>query len=496
MQETEVEKSRRGRTTSKILKVMSIFGSVQVVSIICSIVRVKIVALWIGAAGIGLYGIFNSALDMINNICQLGLRSSAVRDLAIAPSGKLPALVQSVRRWAWLLGLGGALLTLCLSVPLSRFAFGDSDHAWGFALLSVTVFLAALTAAEGAVFQGMKRFRKLAVGSLWGAVGGLVVSIPMFWIWRLDSIVPSILAYGICMWLALGLYREKVHAPQPRLGLRESLGLGRQFIVLGAYLTTCEFITSMVSFVFMSWLNHEGSESEVGYFQAGFTIVNRYVGLIFAAIAMEYYPRLSGVIGSRRRASLYVGHEMGVVMLLLIPVVTWFITADKLIVWFLYKKDFLVVLPFVSWAIVGTVLRAFSWCMSFSILAKGDGKAFLWTEALSGVFYLGANMVCYKLWGIAGMGVAYVLWYGLYSVVVGVVYFRKFHLSLSPEAWKLFLTALLITSAAAAVHLYMGWKWSIMIAITASLWSLRQLKINFLRGEGGLRGLLQGKRDR
>lgn len=159
--------------SSRVLKVMSIFGSVQVVTIICSIVRVKLVALWIGPAGIGLYGIFNSALEMINNTCQLGLRSSAVRDLAAADERKLPALVLTVRRLGWLLGLAGGVLTVCLSVPLSLYAFGDTGHAWCFMVLAVTVVLASLTAAESAVFQGLKRFKRLARGILWGSVGGL-----------------------------------------------------------------------------------------------------------------------------------------------------------------------------------------------------------------------------------------------------------------------------------------------------------------------------------
>lgn len=493
--ETTRNRPQGGRTTSKVLRIMGIFGSVQVVSILCSIARVKIVALWIGAAGIGLFGIFDSAMTMINNLCQMRLCSSSVRDLAAAPRDKLPALVQSVRRWAWLLGLAGAVLTLALAVPLSMFSFGDRDHAWSFALLSVTVFLASLTGGESAVFQGLKRYRKLAMGGLWGAVGGLIVSIPMFWFWRIDSIVPSIMAYSVCTWIAIGLYHERVPRPDQPVPFRDSLALGKKFIILGAFLTASEFITSLLSFVFMSWLNWAGSTDEVGYFQAGFTVVNRYVGLIFTAIAMEYYPRLSQVAASRSRMSLFVSHETGVVMLLLIPLITVFIAADRWIVWALYKKDFLVILPFVSWAIVGTVLRAFSWCMSFAVLARGDGKVYLLTEALSGCVFLGANMAFYWLWGIPGMGVAYVVWYGAYCIIVGKVFYGRYGLSVSREALKITGVALAVTASAATLKIFTGWGGAAVVAVLASAWSLRQLKVSFLKGELSLRGLLRGRRD-
>lgn len=493
-QQPESQTPAKGGMSSRVLKVMSIFGSVQVVTIICSIVRVKLVALWIGPAGIGLYGIFNSALEMINNTCQLGLRSSAVRDLAAADSRTLPATVLTVRRLGWLLGLAGAVLTVCLSVPMSLYAFGDKGHAWCFCLLAAVVLLASLTASESAVFQGLKRFRRLARGMLWGAVGGLAVSIPMFRLWGIDSILPSIVAYGVCSWLAIGMIHEKVAPPQQRITMRQSLSLGKKMLILSAYLTACEFITAVVTFVFVGWLNKEAGEAQTGFFQAGFTIVNRYVGLVFTAIAVEYYPRLSQVIHSRARTRLFVSHEMGLIMLILIPVVTWFIAADKLLVRFLYNSEFYVILPFVTWGIVGTVLRAFSWCLSFSILAKGDGKAFLWTEALSAVFYLGANMLFYKQWGIAGMGAAYALWYGLYSVAVGVVYFRKFGFTVSGEGVKITLMTLAATVAAAAARIYLGWEAAAVVAVVASAWSLHRLRVSFLKGAPGLGAILRGRR--
>ena len=40
---------RRSNATAAILKVMGLFSGVQVVTILCSMVRTKLVALWIGA---------------------------------------------------------------------------------------------------------------------------------------------------------------------------------------------------------------------------------------------------------------------------------------------------------------------------------------------------------------------------------------------------------------------------------------------------------------
>lgn len=163
---------------ARILKVTSLFGGLQGANLVCSVIRLKLVAIWIGAAGIGLFGLLNSALETIFTLTQLGIRQSAVRDLAAANHARLPHVVCAVRRWSLVLGIAGGLLTIGLSPWLSYLTFGDKSRWWMFAALSVTVLFSAVNNGEGAVFQGMQRFRKLAACTLAGTIGGLAISIP------------------------------------------------------------------------------------------------------------------------------------------------------------------------------------------------------------------------------------------------------------------------------------------------------------------------------
>ena len=58
-----------GNLSATVLKAMSIFGGVQVITIICSIIRTKLVAIWIGAVGVGLFGLYNTtAANFFNKV--------------------------------------------------------------------------------------------------------------------------------------------------------------------------------------------------------------------------------------------------------------------------------------------------------------------------------------------------------------------------------------------------------------------------------------------
>lgn len=148
---------------------MKLFGGVQVVSNLCSIVLNKLVAMWIGPVGIGLFSIFNSSADMLKSITSLGLRTSAVRDMAMAVESRdeyrIGRVIAVIRRWAWIISLLGAAVTIALSPLLSRWSFGDSRHTWHFILLSLVLFFNGFTNSELSILQGCERLKQLARAS-------------------------------------------------------------------------------------------------------------------------------------------------------------------------------------------------------------------------------------------------------------------------------------------------------------------------------------------
>ena len=86
-----------------IVKATGLFGGVQVIGILCSIVRNKLVAVWMGTLGVGFISLYASSMEMIGALTGLGLRSSAVRDISRDAKGDKPGGLD---------GFGGAPLVV------------------------------------------------------------------------------------------------------------------------------------------------------------------------------------------------------------------------------------------------------------------------------------------------------------------------------------------------------------------------------------------------
>ena len=278
---------------------------------------------------------------------------------------------------------------------------------------------------------------------------GLAVSVPLFYLLRERSILPSIIAYALALAAFAWVFRNRDYT-SVSVGGKETFDMGKGFVRLGIFMTLGNFASILASYAFNAWLNVHAGTDQVGFYQAGYTLINKYTGLILTALGMEYYPRLSRVAESRLRLRAFVSQEINVAIAVMAPVVALFILLRELVVWLLYTPEFNVILTFVSWGMIGTILRTLSWCLAFTILAKGDGKTYLWTEVASAVINLVLNIVFYQWWGLNGLGVAFLVSYLLYTLIVAVVYFKLYRLSVSRASLYNLLWTLAVASVVMA----------------------------------------------
>ena len=438
------------KLTRRVIKVMGIFSGLQMLGILCSVVKMKLVAIWLGTAGVGLFGIYQAVVDTISTFTDMGIRQSAVRDVAEQKDhpSRLAQIATVVRRWSLMAGLLGAVVICALALPLGHWFFGSASGAWGFVALAAALFLNSVAGGEQALLQGSGRLKALASANLWGTLAGLAVSIPMFY-WCGDrSVVMSIIAYAvtICAAMYLSRLRTPGTAGQP-IGLGEVWAKGRGFAKLGLYMALAAFITSMAHTVFIGLLNEFSSTQGVGLVQAGDTIVVRYMGLIFTAIGMEFYPRMAANQHHPSRQRIFVNHEITLLLLVLTPLLILFMLLREPVVQILYTREFMSIIPFISLAALSSIPKAESWCMANTIISRGDGRIYILTEGLDALISVPLCLGAYLCGGLAALGAAYIAWYLIYALLVGLVYYRRYRLALSRTVW---LTAAASLAASAA----------------------------------------------
>lgn len=470
---------RRKGLSRSVLKVMGLFTGTQAISILCSIIKMKLVAIWLHATGIGLFGIFNSTSETISCLTDMGLRQSAVRDVARS-AGNLPRLATVaavLRKWSVFSGLLGATVLLALSPFLASWFMDSAKQWWQFALLSVSLFINALVNGEFAIMQGTRLLKGIARASVGGSVTGLLLSIPLYRYLGEVSVILSIVLYAMVTLIWVRIYMNR-DIPARKVGCTDLMKEGKGFIRLGICMAIAAFSTNMLNLLFLGYLQEAASPEEVGYYQSGATVIIRYAGLIFSAVGLEFYPRLAANIANRRRCETFVSHEILLLILVLVPMILGFYTLRDEVVRILYSEEFLIIIPFLSWAMLSLPFKALSWGMAYEVVASGNGRLFLIMEVTDGLLGFLILIGGYHFGSLEGVGAGFVLWYICYTLLTGFIFRTRYRMKVRGRVLGIALCGIIVCIGGLVVKTYLPgwwiWVYSILFS-SVSLVMLRRL---------------------
>ena len=285
------------KSYKQIVKATSLLGGVQVVNIIVGIIRSKFVAVLLGTTGMGILGLFTTTLSLIQITTGLGLSSSAVRDIAEAngsgDSHRIAKTITMFRRWVWVTGFSGTIITISLAPMLSKWTFGTQEYTWSFIWLSVICLLSAISSGQTALLQGMRRLKQMAKSTLFGSILGLFTSVPLYYLYGLKGIVPTLIITALFSLLFSWYFTRHIPIQPIKQTWNDTYYSGLTMAKLGLVLMLNGFMVTFVSYVVTLFINNKGGTSDVGLYRAGWTIATQYTGLVFTAMATDYYPRLA-----------------------------------------------------------------------------------------------------------------------------------------------------------------------------------------------------------
>jgi len=448
----------------QIFKATSLFGGVQVVNILVSVIRSKFVAILLGTTGVGLMGLLQSAASLIGTITSLGINMSAVRDISEAngtgDSKRISRTYTIFHRWIWLTGIVGALATIILAPWLSELTFKNRDYSMAFVWLSSTLLMGALCSGQIALLQGLQKMKQMASANVLGAIIGLFVSIPLYYWFGLKGIVPTMILSSATALLLSWNYSRKIKIEKSIITPKETYYGGLSMVKLGFLMTLSNFIGYVVAYLTNAYINRTGSTEEVGLYQAGWNITNKYIGFIFTAMIVDYFPRLSKVNHDKTQVGEVVNQQTEIAILILSPILIALLSTAPLVIHILYTKPFLPAVDFIRWVVLGVLFQAMSWCLGFIPLAKGDGKIYFWKEFLSSCIVLICNITGYYFGGLNGLGMAFAVSNMFVFILVLSICKHKYGTQFSSEFKKIFIFHFSICLLAFLIAYQFGFPWA------------------------------------
>lgn len=397
----------------QIFKATSVFGGVQVYNILINIIKTKIIAILLGTTGVGIISLFNSVVLMVNQLSGMGIDQSGVRDIAEAYSSgnseRISKTLVTVRRLVWITGFIGFLICFVFAPILSRYTFGSTDYTFSFMLLALVLLFTQLGNGQSMLLRGTRQIKKLAKSSMIGTTISLFISVPLFYFWGNSGIVPALVLSSLSIAIIFWFFAKSIPVKAYRQTLRQTFQEGGCMIKLGIMLTLSALLGSVISYGVRAYISVSGGFDDVGLFSAGFMIIETYVGMVFTAMATDFYPRLAAVRQSNSQLNLMTNQQAIIALLIVAPLIIAFIIFAPYVLAILYSEKFVGITLMIQLAVVGILFRTASWSGSFILLAKAETKLYFLKELFSASFMMVCYVIGYHYWGLTGIGVAFVI---------------------------------------------------------------------------------------
>lgn len=401
------------QTKKELFKSTSIIGGTQLVSIILGIVRTKVIAILLGPSGVGIAGMLQSIIDTIKSATSFGINYSSVKDIAQANETqdeiRIATTIKIMRRWVVCTGLLGVLITVLLCYPLSLLSFDSPNYAISIAIVSVAILITNISAGQIALLQGMRLIKEMAKASLWGAVIGTAVILPIYWWLGIDGIIPAMILSALFSLATSWWYSKKVQLAKVGLTFKQTYHGGLSMAKLGFFIVISGFISLATIYIVRVVIVDKGGVDAVGYFQAAWMITNIYMSLVLNAMLADFFPRLSAIISDKKGTVNLVNQQMELALLLGGILVVSLMTFSELAINILYSSKFIVAVPVLQWQMLGALLVFIGWPLGVIFLSTNKGNWVVITDTLWCVLYFVLIYFGWDYFGFNVLGIAYVI---------------------------------------------------------------------------------------
>ena len=438
----QAESSRQTGQTSynQILKSSTLVGGSSVLNTAIGILRTKALAVLLGPAGFGLFGLYNSIASLVQSIAGVGINSSGVRQIAVAvgtnDEARIAQTAVVLRRTSIVLGLLGAAALLIFPAQISSLTFGTAEHTGAVRLLSLAVIFQLVSGGQTALIQGMRRIADLAKMNVFGALFGTVVSIPLVYYFREKGVVMSLIAVAGMTIVTSWWYSRKIHVATPSMTVSQIGQEVAALLKLGVGFMASGLVAMGVAYAVRVLVLRNVGFAAAGYYQSAWTLGGFYVGIILQAMAADFYPRLTAVIHDDAACNRIVNEQARISLLLAGPGLIATLTFAPIVITLLYSAKFGAAIEVLRWICLGAALQVITWPIGFIIVAKGRAGLLIFCELAWGAVSLGLAWPCVKYFGLNGAGIAFFGSYLFHVVLLYPIVRKLSGFRWSQENWR------------------------------------------------------------
>ena len=425
-----------------MLKEISMIGMVQLIRLAIGLIRNKMIALYFGANGLGVWALFLTFTEMCQQFISMGLDKSAVKDISVNNTDLIKQ--ENYIKLLQICLLINSMIVFTIVVIASEYidvTFFKTQENKTSIYIALYVLLNCNSICFSTIFNGMRETKLYSYAQLNGVIiGNLIIftSIPFV---QINQLVFLFLIQAIINFLVHFYYYFKLKLTIKNLRFEFSLrkdeifrflSSGTGFWIPGIYLAFSEYVIRV-------YISNTLDNQVVGIYQACWTISNMYVGIILSSMAVSFYPRICQIIKNNKKVNTILNHQVNLGLAMSIPfLLVIFLFSDYILI-ILYSAEFESGKEIIQWQIIGVILRLMGFAFGYALMAKGETKKYIVSQFIFITINMLLTIYIVKYMDVNSLGVSYLVSYSIYFLLIFYFSYKVFGFSFKKETINKFL---------------------------------------------------------
>lgn len=406
------------------LKVGLLFAASTLSRLLAGLVVVKIVAVYIGADGLGKLGQFMSLIAIITTLAGGGISTGIVKYVAEFKENRKELLAYlSAASFVTIIASAMVAIALVVAAPyLSQALLKSTAYTGAIQVLAFAQLLIAVSNLLMGLVNGHKRVKAFAlmnVGSVVIGAAGMTLACAKFGI--------SGAMYGL-MWMSscsliflLPWYRFGLAFEWKCLVPRWHAAKVKQFMGYSLMLLVTASTMQVTQIIIRQIIESKAGWHDVGYWQAVVKVSDAYLQFIMVVLANYYLPRLAEQSEAVKTHAQVMGAYKLAVPALLVLSGTIFILRQTIIP-IIFSKAFLPAETFFPGQLIGDFFKVSAYIVGYVAVARASTKIYVIAEVFQASLLVLSSYVMVGHFGAVGATYAYAFTYLIYFVVCYSVY--------------------------------------------------------------------------
>lgn len=409
------------------LKKTTLFSSLYAgIRVLTGMVSMKVMAVLVGPAGVAYVGQFQSFLNIVSNLSNVGIGNGVIKYLAqFRENREEYARVLST---SFLMVFSSSVLlsvtTLLFARPLSEYLFQTPDYSFVLVVFALTLVLYSGSQLLAQALNGFQETQKLLKGRIAATLLGLVVTVSLVLLFGVEGAL-----LGLVLSQVVGFFILLLFSKRSRWFIKTNFlkgadrGTLKRLLAFSLMTFSSIILLELRQLYLRNYLITALSPEAAGHWQAIWKISEIYLMVVTTSLSVYYLPKLSAITEpGELRSEIFKGYRF-ILPVVLVLSTAIFLSRD-LIITVLFTEDFAAIRELFLFQLVGDVLKISSWLLSFLLVARAMTKTYIVTELVFISLFAALAIWLVPVHGVIGLTYAFAINYFLYLITM-VLIFRQ-----------------------------------------------------------------------